>query len=44
MTEQMTQTGVLVLCGGIVVFWFAIAVTIRVHSHRRMRIGAEVPR
>ena len=44
MTEQMTVTGVLVLCSAICVFWCAIGLTIRVHRQRRDRSNPEASR
>ena len=35
MNEQMTVTGMLVLCGAIVVFWVVTVATIRAHAKRR---------
>jgi hypothetical protein len=35
MTEQMTATGVLILCTAIALFWAGIGILVRVHAHRR---------
>lgn len=41
MTEQMTATGVLILCTAIALFWLAIGTLVRMHAHRRRaRSGA----